>query len=317
MSLLKRYGSHPRGASANTGKTLERGFGRIVALALLCGCGIIVSGCAAPSAMSSSVQYSGPMHLDRDVQAIRVSKAQEGRPGGGESSIALGLIVFIPGVPFGPQKFTPERYFANAAMMGYDFRDDLTQTVVRDLAAAGLARSVGYDAYVGSQREHGVYRLELTLKQGIWNRNFTTYGCSFMGSYWWMLGLPVSYGNVQLAFEATVRAPDGKELGRRLFASEMGLTESAYVPHKFPKRLPLLYQQLSYDFRSFVQECLKNAPPEAERPKPATTAAAQTPPQAMPETASVRLENLKALKDKGILTEEEYEVRRKRLVEEL
>jgi len=289
---------------------------KMASIAAAGGLAVYGSGCAAPSAMSSSVQYSGPVHLDRDVQAIHVSKAQEGRPDGGESSIALGFIVFIPGVPFGPQKFTPERYFANAAMMGYDFRDDLTQTVIRDLAAAGLARSVGYDAYVGSQREHGVYRLELTLKQGIWNRNFTTYGCSFMGSYWWMLGLPVSYGNVQLAFEATLRAPDGKELGRQLFAASTPLTESAYVPHKFPKRLPLLYQQISPDLRRFVQDCLKDAPPEPERPAVAAVQPSTSAP-AVQESAGARLEKLKELKDKGILTDEEYAIRRQKLVDEL
>lgn len=274
---------------------------------------LIVSGCATPTAMSSSVRYDGPVCRERLTKALQVGKAGEGRPDGGASRIGIGLITFIPFVPYGPQRFTPERYFKNAAMMDYDFRDDLAQTIVKDLTAAGVAQSVGYDPFgSGRMANDDMPRLELTLKEGIWHRNFTTYGCSVMGVYLWLVGLPVSYGDAEMAFEAVVRAPDGSELGRRTFEAKQPLTESAYVPHKFPKQLPFLYQQISPQFRSFVCDCLKSAPPEKLT---APISKNKTSDSAPGDGITERLKKLKELRDAGILTEEEYQTKRKKLVD--
>ena len=274
----------------------------------------LASGCAAPSSKSSSGSYQGGLGTDKTM-ARCTWEAREGRPDGGESSIALGFITFIPLVPYGPQRFTPERYYMNATMTAYNFRDDLSQTVVKDLTAAGLAKSVGYNTFGGvhNTASEGIYRIELALKEGVWNRNFTTYGCSVFGVYLWLIGLPVSYGSANLAFEAVVFAPDGKELGRRVFKAELPLTESAYVAHKFPRRLPVLYEQISPDFRYFVRDCLRAAPePEAVK---AASAVQASPPVSGGDVAE-RLKQLKELKDSGIFTEEEYQAKRKKLVEQ-
>lgn len=50
---------------------------------------LLASGCAAPSSMSSSVSYQGGMGTDKTMVALHVGEAREGRPDGGESSIAL------------------------------------------------------------------------------------------------------------------------------------------------------------------------------------------------------------------------------------
>jgi len=282
---------------------------------------LLASGCTAPSAMSSAVRYNGSIGADRTVQALHVGVAREGRPDGGESRIGIGFITFIPLVLYAPQRFTPERYYANAAMIQYNFRDDLSQTIVKDLTAAGLARSVGFNTFGGvTAVPSDIYRLDLTLKEGIWNRNFTTYGCSIMGVYLWVFGLPVSYGSADLSFEAVVYAPGGEELGRRAFGARLPLTESIYVPHKFPRRLPLLYEQISPDLRHFVRDCLKRGPSgEARvetRPPVPTEISADKPVGVQADTLVGKLEKLKEMRERGILTEEEYQSKRKKLVDE-
>ena len=275
------------------------------------------AGCVTPpGTMSNSVRFAPPSATStrKQVQALHVNKAQEGRPDGGRSSLGMGFLTFIPLVPYGPQRFTPERYFANAAMFNYDFREDLAQTAVKDLMASGLAQSVSYDPFGTPQNSGDVNRLELTLKEGVWHRNFTLYGCSFLGVYLWLVGLPVSYGHANLAYEAVVYAPNGSELGRRTFEAELPLTESAYAsPHQYPRRLPLLYEKMSPDFRSFVSDCLSRSP--AVAPRPAATEVKKS----VGDTSSLteQLTELKALKDSGVITEAEYQAKRKKIIDGL
>ncbi len=302
----------------NRQETERRLFTRLTILGASAGLLIMVSGCATPMAMSSSVKYEGPVCEKHLAHVLQVGKAGEGRPDGGASRIGIGFITFIPFVPYAHQRFTPERYFKNAAMMDYDFKDDLAQTVIKDLTAAGIAQSVGYDSFGNAvTKNEGLPRIELALKEGIWNRNFTTYGCSVMGVYLWVVGLPVSYGHADMAFEAVVRASDGAELGRKSFTAQLPLTESAYVAHKFPRQLPLLYQQISPGFRRFVCDTLNAAP---------AAAVSRSVPQAPqePQAASApdeglagRLKKLKELKDTGIITDEEYQAKRKKLVDSI
>ncbi len=222
---------------------------------------LVMAGCATPGTMSSNVRVDGSIGMANPVPVVHVAKTREARPDGGDSRIGIGLITFIPLVPYGAQRFTPERYYANAAMMTYDFRDDLTQTVIKDLTAAEVAESVECDKnWGGNHKNSGVYRIDLALREGVWKRNFTTYGCSVFGVYFWLFGCPVSYGSADLEFEAVVFAPNGEELGRKLFAAQLPLTEFAYVPHAFPKRLPALYEQISPGFRKFVCDCLMRSP---------------------------------------------------------
>jgi len=310
-------GTELDGARMLTRKTKIRAGAALGSLGLLVS-SLLSAGCAAPAAMSSSVRYAGPTGGGKIVQVLNVAKPAEDRPDKGASRIGAGFLTFIPLVPYGAQRFTPERYFANATMMTYDFRDDLSQTVVKDLSAAGVAQAVGPEMQGwGNGAVTGVHRIELSLKEGTWHRNITTYGCSVLGVYLWLVGLPVSYGDSDMAFEATVIAPDGKELGRRTFKAQMPLTESAYVPHKFPKQLPLLYEKISPEFRNFVVECLNRSPLKGAVP----CVAAQGPDGQVANRAggsvAERLKELKTLKDSGMITEEEFQAKRKKLVEAL
>jgi len=263
--------------------------------------------------MSSGIKFGAPLENNTIVESIQVNKAAEGRPNGGRSSIGLGFLTFIPLVPFGPQTWTPERYYANATMLEYDFREDLSQAVVKDMMAAGLARSVSYNPFESrSVRNDSANRIDLILKEGSWRRNMTTYCLSIGGVYFWFFGAPVSYGHTDLKFEAVVYAPDGAELGRRTFNSSIKLTEWAYVPHPFPKRLPLLYERISPELRSFVEDCLRKSPSVAAS-SPAS--AAMSSEAQSPTGIAEKLSELNKLKDQGLISEEEYQTKRKQIIE--
>jgi len=129
-----------------------------------------------------------------------------------------------------------------------------------------------------------------------------------------LVGLPVSYGQADMAFEAVVRASNGAELGRKSFTAQLPLTESAYVAHKFPRQLPLLYQQISPGFRRFVCDTLNAAPSAAfSLSVPQEPQAASAPDEGL----AGRLKKLKELKDTGNITDEEYQAKRKKLVDSI
>ena len=147
----------------------------------------------------------------------------------------------------------------NQGGLQYSFLEDVGRTVAKDLNAAGIAKSV---AYVNSETAPpypapGSYALEVRLKEGIWHRYFTTYCLSFPGDLLWLIGAPVSYGNVQLAIEARLLDNNGNVLGTKEFAAKVGLTESAYGGFAFFRRLPTAYGSISESLRPFVAKLIE------------------------------------------------------------
>ena len=161
------------------------------------------------------------------------------------------------------------------------------------------------------------YYLHLTLREGAWNRNFTTYGCSIGGPYLWILGFPVSYGSVQIDLDVELKDSSNRSLGKKSFRSEVGLTEWIYTPHRFLKRLPEAYAQLSPQIRSFVLKSIKNRPvakkiipPEKELSQAASARNSLDP-------TAEKLKKLELLLKEGVLTEEEYRQKRQSIIDTL
>ncbi len=234
--------------------------------AVLIICLFLAVGCATPRPMSSTVNLGGSIRTDAVVQELHVSKTEENRP-----ELYSGInFSCIPLVPFWKQEWSPETLYEWKSV-SYNFPEDLSKTVANDLRAAGLANIVTCDA---SERDSDRYfskrsslqqpsstnRIDLFLKEAVWNRYYTTYGLSLPGTILWLVGFPVSYGNTHLEFEAVVFAPDGKELGRRTFESRLRSTEWLYTLFPLPKKLPLMYEEISPELRNFVKECLRKSP---------------------------------------------------------
>lgn len=271
--------------------------------------------CSCVSTLSSSFKPSPPNRQEAIVDTIKVCKAVEDRPLGGKSRIGIGFLTLIPLMPFATQQFTPERYMANQAGLQYSFLEDISQTVDKDLKASGIARHI--DLLSVERPEFplapGCYVLCLTLHEGIWNRNFTTYGLSFAGAFLW-LGLPVSYGSVILKIEAVIYDRNGKQLGTKVWLQQVRLTEWIYSSsRKVPRRLLILYDRISPELRQFVAETLE----KARSNEPPEMLAVNTPKSVSADNITRKLEIIKNLKKDGTITEEEYQSKKKKLIDEL
>ncbi len=100
--------------------------------------------------------------------------------------------------------------------------------------------------------------LELTLTEGVFNRNVTLYCVSFAGALLWVVGAPVSYGSAELGIRAELKDASGQSLGSRGFAKSESVVEWLYRPvgPAFTRTMVEVYGEISPELRGFVTETL-------------------------------------------------------------
>lgn len=255
---------------------------------LAAGALLAASGCAtAPKPMSVAYAPAGPAAAAPKTATLVVCKPEEARPLGGKSDPRPGFLVFIPLFPYAHQQFTPDRIPQAPRRPQYDFLKDLGETVAKDLTASGLAGTVLFTEETGADADAAypdACVLHLRLKEGIWHRNITTYGTSFLGIYPWLCGAPVSYGHAELAVEADLRHTGRPPAPARTFTGRVDVTEWLYV-RGFPECLPAAYGQISGPLRAFVGDTLDGKPPKPAAdtaPAPAPAPAEPKLPDAIP-----------------------------------
>jgi hypothetical protein len=69
-----------------------------------------------------------------------------------------------------------------------------------------------------------------------------------------MIGLPMSYGSVELAVDAELLDPSGRSLGRRELRGKADVVEWLYrpIPGSCLRKLPEAFDQVAPDLREFV-----------------------------------------------------------------
>ena len=109
------------------------------------------------------------------------------------------------------------------------------------------------------------YHLQLILKHAKWTRNLTAYGLSYPGTLLWSIGLPTSYGYVDVEFEAILYPPgaDAKPLAKTTISEKDTCTEFiydqiGYQPAKSEMVLVEMYPKLAKKLREFITNTLKN-----------------------------------------------------------
>jgi len=256
---------------------------------------MLPSGChVAP--LSEVFHPAGTIAPRPQADTLVVVKPTEGRPEGSRSSIGIGLLVWLPGVPYAHQKFTPEGYYFNRFRSWFgviggrglwfvpvryggerrarpdqylkeisdfreklaDFRVDLGQTIAEDLRAAGIATTV---LYGGEPSKAGALAAGKTFVLDV--RLKECFWHRYLTFYGLSLpaillfALPNSYGHIHLEFEATLKDADGKIIGgQQTFVGKTGVTEWFFGSHIYPRRLPLAYGEISPQLRRFVSENL-------------------------------------------------------------
>ncbi len=282
---------------------------RIIGLLVVAfGCAFLTGCMTPPKALSDSFSPAGAMGSAPLCDRLMVKEPVEARPNNGNPKMGLHSLVFIPFVPYAATEVTPGTF-----ALGYNFRKDLAVTVADDLRSAGVSRQVAVSGYAFETLTDSPYVLNLTLREGVWNRNVTTYGCSVFGVYIWMFGAPVSYGDVQLAFDAELCAPDGNVIAQERFSGQLGYTENPYKGLQHMERFTELYRQASPQLRNFVARSMRQHQKEggATAKEPTVKTDKKT------GGIAARLKELKELKDAGVLTGKEYESKRKALIAEL
>jgi hypothetical protein len=183
---------------------------------------------------------------------------REARPLGGDSRVGRGWLAFLPLVPWVRQQVAPERVARDGGFWAFDFHLHVADAVVRDLRAAGVARTVARSGLAGvsGPDQGGRYTLELAVEEGVWNRHITAYGLSVAGVALWMLGAPNSFGDVELALAAELRDGSGRSLGRtRVVASEPVVEWIYHSP--FWSDLREVYAQMLALLRPFVIDAIR------------------------------------------------------------
>ena len=227
-----------------------------------------LTGCAQVRPLSSLYAPGSSGLTEKKVDTLLVLEPAENRPLVQMSKARKkgSLLPFIPLVPFAHQQFTPERVWSIGTKSEYLFRKDLGETIANDLRTYGIARRVVYvekvEDYPLNPGEEALI-LQSKLSEGCWNRYNTTYGFSVFSMYLHLIGAPVSYGNVTLQIDFTLKDTAGGELGRETFKGVQNVTEWMWpydrnVAVSVMRQLSVIYDDISHDMRPFISNAADN-----------------------------------------------------------
>ena len=144
--------------------------------------------------------------------------------------------------------------------------DALNKLFVMDINKAGIFKQVlGMPEGINQadfekelyEEIPNAYKLEITLQEALWSRNLTSYGLSYLGTFLWAIGFPVSYGNVYFSIDAVLYAPNHKEIGRKRIGRELPCTEWIYDQVNYKPaiseiKLAALFPEVTKELREFI-----------------------------------------------------------------
>lgn len=197
------------------------------------------------------------------ADALLLQNGGDERPLQGRTSIGGGFMILIPLIPYGTQYIDPHigaytRYSGTGGFAG-----DVLRTILGDLRAAGLARSVytDQDQLPGRTEPEASHTLRVTLREGIYRRHNTTYALSIAGALLWFVGFPNSYGAAELAFDVAVFDRKGDLLSERSFHTKETAVEWLVRPptRAYSSAMLDAYGRISPELRGFVRETLTAA----------------------------------------------------------
>ncbi len=169
--------------------------------------------------------------------------------------------ILLPLCFYSSQKVNP---MVNRNFLQNTLDEALQRIIMKNLRVSGLCGEVfacGGGGQFGNARASGAYRLNLALRHAVWHRNLTAYGLSYPGTFLWVLGAPVSYGDVTLEVDASLYAPGKtiKPLATHKFVMSKSCVEwiyeqIGYHPAKSETILTDTVPKLASDIREFVRK---------------------------------------------------------------
>ena len=227
---------------------------------------LFVSGCATlnhpPIAYTPEPSILGE---DALVDALLVEKITNAQPE--EETLRFNPNndpwILMPFCFYSGQKVNPlvkRNYFQN------DMDDALQRLFIKDLRASNISKTIINACKVNTTLKElrNNYRLELTLKHAVWNRNLTAYGLSYPGTLLWSIGFPVSYGSVTLEIEAQLFAPNSpiKPIAKKVLKQKKNCVEFiydqiGYQPSVSENTLTDIFPVVAKNLRKFIRTALK------------------------------------------------------------
>ncbi|MCK5851094.1 MAG: SHOCT domain-containing protein [Kiritimatiellae bacterium] len=275
-------------------------------------------GCATPELISERYKPAKAMFPKPEVKRICVLKPRESRPLGKDSSTAMGLLAFIPVVPFMPERLSPESCISRPDGKEYNFPQDLGLIVTKDLQTSGIARNITYiDASTAAKSTNTAScYLHLNLREGVWRRKFTTYGLSISACPFWLFGAPISYGHFDLKIEAELTDTNNRSLGKAFLNAKVPLKEYIYSSDPLSDSILKAYSQISPRLKNFIAFNSRKTHAEATKTekKKTTPKTGHTPSEI---SITERLKKLQKLKNSELITEEDYRKKKQSILSEL
>ena len=173
--------------------------------------------------------------------------------------------ILIPFCFYSAQKVDPlvKRNFFQS-----NLDEALQRLFIKDLRASHISRTISCTDTTNLNRDFwkNKYRLQIILKHAVWNRNITAYGISYVGTILWSLGLPVSYGDVQLEIEAQLFPPGEakKPIATTVLKGNRSCVELIYDQVGYRSsvsedKLTEIFPEIARDLRKFMIKNLKKA----------------------------------------------------------
>ena len=143
----------------------------------------------------------------------------------------------------------------------------IKRLVVTDIKASDIFQKVvttayNADTYMSSEDELNAYRLSITLKDAVWSRNLTSYGLSYPGTFLWVIGFPVSYGEIYMNLNVEFYAPITRKLiAKKTIRKSINCTEWIYdqINYKPPIsefKLTEIFPEITKEIRTFLIDSL-------------------------------------------------------------
>jgi len=278
-------------------------------------------GCASQQTWIYHVNnYTSPnQKIDKSVVVLPLDDARDNF---NSNKTGLG---FIPLFPFGWMNYSgPEgsaRHIFTGLWVNYNPKEDFSKALAQEITATNLFR----EAYFDYKKGNGDFIIKGKIINSDYKGKLYTYLLSCYGVYLWFVGCPAGSISNDLTVELTcIDAINDKLIFSKTYQADtykkIGWIYSIPNDFKYPELLKQIYKDFTSDLRQRIstyalqntksQEATTSRQLGEINPVPAAIQG-ENRPQGLKE----KLIELEELKAQGLISEEEYQAKRKQFIE--
>ncbi|MBA7575548.1 hypothetical protein ES695_08525 [Candidatus Atribacteria bacterium 1244-E10-H5-B2] len=233
-------------------------YSRLLCVIGICLIIIALTGCYPSKLFLGEYQVEPPVFAKPLSDAtLKINACKDNRKSLKNSTNAI-FLIFIPFVPYATDHIqSPEKFVGTLfTVEEYSITRDLTMAVVNDLKQSNIFANV--TGTLSLKPTDYDYILSLKLNKATWHRSLTWYGLSVAGDILWILGLPCSYGNVELEIGfSLIDAKSEKEIWVKSYKETESVIEGEYYNFNTNGRWGPPFKRIMKNLRKDLAECLK------------------------------------------------------------